>query len=256
MMITAIALVAGYYAGPVLNFGDFTRYCKSYEVVKRGNTWGLPINYLAFALVTVVTISLTVPVFGEMITDPVDVVGRLDSVTAVLLGALTFVVATIGINIVANFVPPAFDITNIAPNKISWRAGGIIAATLSVFTTPWNLFSNPAVIHYTIDILACAIGPLYGILLVDYYVIKKEQIVVEYLYSMSPNGRYWYQGGVNLKAVYALIPASLIGFTFTMVPPFNIAQGFSLFIGAGLAALFYFVLARSTALAAAPVPTT
>ena len=256
MMITAIALVAGYYAGPVLNFGDFTRYCKSYEVVKRGNTWGLPVNYLAFALVTVVTISLTVPVFGEMITDPVDVVGRLDSVTAVLLGALTFVVATIGINIVANFVPPAFDITNIAPNKISWRAGGMIAATLSVFTTPWNLFSNPAVIHYTIDILACAIGPLYGILLVDYYVIKKEQIVVEDLYSMSPNGRYWYQGGVNLKAVYALIPASLIGFTFTMVPPFNIAQGFSLFIGAGLAALFYFVLARSTALAAAPVPTT
>ena len=144
---------------------------------------------------------------------------RLDSVTAVLLGALTFVVATIGINIVANFVPPAFDITNIAPSKISWRAGGMIAATLSVFTTPWNLFSNPAVIHYTIDILACAIGPLYGILLVDYYVIKKEQIVVEDLYSMSPTGRYWYQGGVNLKAVYALIPASIVGFTFTTIPP-------------------------------------
>ncbi len=80
--------------------------------------------------------------------------------------------------------------------------------------------------------------------------------MVEDLYSMSPNGRYWYQGGVNLKAVYALIPASLIGFTFTMVPPFNVAQGFSLFIGAGLAALFYFVLARHTALEAAPVPTT
>jgi NCS1 family nucleobase:cation symporter-1 len=254
MMITSIALVAGYYAGPVLNFGDFTRYCKSYEAVKRGNTWGLPINYLAFAIVTVITISLTVPVFGEMITDPVDVVGRLDSVTAVLLGALTFVVATIGINIVANFVPPAFDITNIAPSKISWRMGGMIAATLSVFTTPWNLFSNPAVIHYTIDVLACAIGPLYGILLVDYYVIKKEQIVVEDLYSMSPTGRYWYQGGVNLKAVYALIPASIIGFTFTTVPPFNAAKDFSLFIGAALGALFYFVLARSTALAAEPVP--
>jgi nucleobase:cation symporter-1, NCS1 family len=91
-------------------------------------------------------------------------------------------------------------------------------------------------------------------LLVDYYVIKKEQIVVEDLYSMSPTGRYWYQGGVNLKAVYALIPASIIGFTFTTVPPFNAAKDFSLFIGAGLGALFYFVLARSTALAAEPVP--
>jgi hypothetical protein len=123
-------------------------------------------------------------------------------------------------------------------------------------TTPWNLFSNPAVIHYTIDVLACAIGPLYGILLVDYYVIKKEQIVVKDLYTMSPNGRYWYQGGVNLKAVFALIPASFIGFTFTMLPPFNVAKDFSLFIGAGLGGLFYFALARHTALATTAVQTT
>ena len=87
--------------------------------------------------------------------------------------------------------------------------------------------------------------------------IKKEQIVVEDLYTMSPNGRYWYQGGVNLKAVYALIPASVIGFTFTMLPLFNVAKDFSLFIGAGLGALFYFALARHTALApAAAVPAT
>lgn len=255
VMITAIALVAGYYAGPVLNFGDFTRYCKSFEDVKRGNFWGLPINYLAFSIITVLTISLTVPVFGELITDPVDVVGKIDSVTAVLLGALTFVVATIGINIVANFVPAAFDISNISPSKISWRTGGMIAATLSIFTTPWNLFNNPAVIHYTIDLLACAIGPLYGILLVDYYLIKKERIVVEDLYSMSTGGRYWYQGGVNLKAVFALIPASAIGFTFAMVPPFNVAQNFSLFIGAGLGAIFYFALANRTVPVTAPEPT-
>jgi Permease for cytosine/purines, uracil, thiamine, allantoin len=131
----------------------------------------------------------------------------LDSVTAVLLGALTFVVATIGINIVANFVPPAFDITNIAPNKISWRAGGDRSDALRLYHTlePFQFFSNPAVIHYTIDILACANGPLYGILLVDYYVIKKEQ-----------SGR----SVLDVAKWTLLVPgrgeSSAIGFTFTM----------------------------------------
>ena len=112
-------------------------------------------------------------------------------------------------------------------------------------------------IHYTIDILACAIGPLYGILLVDYYVIKKEQIVVEDLYRMSPNGRYWYQGGVNLKAVYALIPASVIGFTFTSCPLSMWRKISRCLLGRALSALFYFALARHTALApAAAVPAT
>ncbi len=71
--------------------------------------------------------------------------------------------ATIGINIVANFVSPAFDFANVAPSKISWRAGGMIAAVASIFITPWNLFNNPLMIHYTLDILAAFIGPLFGI---------------------------------------------------------------------------------------------
>jgi NCS1 family nucleobase:cation symporter-1 len=108
---------------------------------------------------------------------------------------------------------------------------------------------SPVTVNHTI-------GPLYGILLVDYYIIKKEHVVVEDLYSMSPNGRYWYQNGVNMKAVYALIPASVIGFTFAMVPPFNAAKDFSLFIGAGLGALFYFVLARNNVWVVDAVPST
>ncbi len=244
-MITAMALVAGYYAGPVLNFGDFSRYCKSYDEVKAGNFLGLPLNYLAFALVTVVTTAATVPVFGELITDPVEMVGRMDSATAVLIGAVTFVLATIGINIVANFVPPAFDFTNVAPSKISWRTGGMIAAVGSVFVTPWNLFKNPEMIHYTIDMLACAIGPLYGILLVDYYLVKRRAVTVADFYTMSPQGRYWYRNGVNPKAVIALIPASVIGFACNMIPSLaSIFANFSIFIAGGIAGVIYWAINR------------
>ncbi len=133
-MIVATALVVSYFSGPTLNFGDFSRYCRSMSDVRRGNFWGLPVNFLAFSLVTVVIVSGTLPVFGEMLHDPIATVARIDnSFLAVLLGAFAFVTATISINIVANFVSPAFDFANVAPSKISWRAGGMIAAVASIF---------------------------------------------------------------------------------------------------------------------------
>ena len=158
VMINAVALVVSYFSGPMLNFGDFSRYGESFDAVKRGNFWGLPVNFLGFSLLTVVTASATVPVFGHLITDPVETVSRIDSTFAVVLGAFTFMTATIGINIVANFVSPAFDFSNVSPRRISWRMGGMIAAVGSIFITPWNLYNNPEVIHYTIDVLGASNG--------------------------------------------------------------------------------------------------
>ncbi|KAF1043148.1 MAG: putative allantoin permease [Herbaspirillum frisingense] len=244
VMITAISLVVSYFSGPMLNFGDFSRYCHTFSDVKRGNFWGLPVNFLAFSLVTVVTTSATIAVFGELVTDPVETVARIDNTTAAVIGALTFLIATIGINIVANFVSAAFDFSNLAPSRISWRAGGMIAATASIFITPWNLFGNPEVIHYTLDVLGGFIGPLYGILLADYYLIKKRQVMVDDLYSMSRSGRYWYNNGVNRNAVKALVLAAAICVACVMLPQLRRAADFSWFIGAGLAAVFYLAFAR------------
>ncbi|WP_145003254.1 NCS1 family nucleobase:cation symporter-1 [Pseudomonas oryzihabitans] len=243
-VIMAIALVVSYFSGPTLNFGDFSRYCRSMQDVRRGNFWGLPINFLAFSLVTVVIVSGTLPVFGEMIHDPIATVARIDNTTAVLLGAFTFVTATIGINIVANFVSPAFDFANVAPSKISWRAGGMIAAVASIFITPWNLFNNPEVIHYTLDVLAACIGPLFGILLVDYYLLRKGKIEVDALFDATPGGTYWYSGGVNWVAVQALVAAALIGLCFTFVPWFKPIANFAWFTGCFLGGLFFHVLSR------------
>ncbi|WP_322051328.1 NCS1 family nucleobase:cation symporter-1 [Paraburkholderia bannensis] len=242
VMITAISLVVSYFSGPMLNFGDFSRYGKSLRSVHRGNFWGLPVNFLAFSLVTVITTSATLPVFGQLITDPVETVSRIDHPTAVILGALTFTIATIGINIVANFVSPAFDFSNVAPRLISWRAGGMLAAVASIFITPWNLFNNPAVIHYTLDVLGAFIGPLYGVLIVDFYLVKRGRLAVDDLYTVSPKGAYWYSNGVNWRAVMALLPAAVIAIVCVMVPALSNAANFSWFIGAALGALFYRVL--------------
>lgn len=245
VMITAISLVVSYFSGPMLNFGDFSRYCKDFGKVRRGNFWGLPVNFLAFSLVTVVTTAATLPLFGQLITDPVQTVSKIDHPTAVILGALTFMVATIGINIVANFVSPAFDFSNVAPKYVSWRAGGMLAAVASIFITPWNLFNNPAVIHYTLDVLGSCIGPLYGILLVDFYLVKRQRIELGEMYSMSRAGRYWYRNGVNPRAVAALLPAAAIAASCVFVAALQPLANFTWFVGAGLGALFYRALATN-----------
>ncbi|WP_087719616.1 NCS1 family nucleobase:cation symporter-1 [Salinicola salarius] len=249
-MVIAAAIVAGYFAGPTLNFGDFTRYARTFDDVKRGNFWGLPVNFLVFSATTVMMVSATLPVFGEMIDDPIETVSRLDNTFVAVLGAATFVTTTIGINIVANFVAPAFDFSNMAPSKISFRTGGFIAAVGSIFLTPWNLFSNPEIIHYTVDLLAAAIGPLYGILIMDYYRIRRGEIDVDALFSVDPNGPYWYRNGFNPAAVKAVVAASLIGIVINFLPLGDLGH-FSVFIGGALGATFYAMAMRRASVAAA-----
>jgi NCS1 family nucleobase:cation symporter-1 len=250
VMLTAIALVVSYFSGPMLNYGDFARYGRTFAAVKRGNFLGLPVNFLAFALLVVITTAATLPVYGELITDPVETVARLDNTYAVVLGALTFMIATIGINIVANFVSPAFDFSNVAPQRISWRGGGMIAAVGSVLITPWNLYSSPEVIHYTLDTLGAFIGPLYGVLIADHYLVKKGRVVVDDLYTMRADGAYHYRKGYNPVAIAATAVGATVAMAVVLLGSAD-AAAFSWFIGAGLAFAGHWALSRRTAPAAA-----
>jgi NCS1 family nucleobase:cation symporter-1 len=248
VMLGAIALVVSYFSGPMLNFGDFSRYGKSFGAVKRGNFLGLPVNFLMFSLLVVITAAATVPVFGELITDPVKTVARIDSTLAIVLGALTFTIATIGINIVANFISPAFDFSNVSPQRISWRAGGMIAAVGSVLITPWNLYNNPEVIHYTLEVLGAFIGPLFGVLIADYYLVKKQRIIVDDLFTMSKAGTYWYKHGYNPKAVAATVVSAAVAVfpvLFGDLPGMTTAAQYSWFIGCGLGFALYWAVMRN-----------
>ncbi|MFD9700148.1 NCS1 family nucleobase:cation symporter-1 [Lentzea sp. NPDC059081] len=244
VMFGAIALVVSYFSGPMLNFGDFSRYGKSFAAVKRGNLLGLPVNFLVFAVLVVVTASLTVPVFGELLTDPVATVARIDSTFAIVLGALTFSIATIGINIVANFISPAFDFSNVNPRRISWRAGGMIAAVGSVLITPWNLYHNPAVIHYTLETLGAFIGPLFGVLIAGHYVVGRQQVEVDDLFTMSPTGKYWYRKGYNPSAIVSTAVASAVAMVPVLVPALADVAPYSWFIGMALGFALFAGLSR------------
>jgi NCS1 family nucleobase:cation symporter-1 len=255
VMLGAIALVVSYFSGPMLNFGDFSRYGKSFTAVKRGNLLGLPFNFLFFSLLTVITASATVPVFGELITDPIHTVERIDTPFAILLGGLTFVIATVGINIVANFISPAFDFSNVAPQRISWRMGGMIAAVGSVILTPWNWYGNADAIHYSLGILGALIGPLFGILIAGYYVVARQRIWVDEMFSMKTTGRYWYRNGFNPNAIWATAIAGVPAIISVIVPKLVVDLGvtevdstwignYSWFLGCGLGFLAFWQLER------------
>jgi NCS1 family nucleobase:cation symporter-1 len=250
VMLGAIALVVSYFSGPMLNFGDFSRYGRSFAAVKKGNFLGLPVNFLVFSILVVVTASLTLPIFGQLITDPVDTVARIDSVFAIVLGALTFAIATVGINIVANFISPAFDFSNVNPQKISWRAGGMIAAVGSVLITPWNLYNNPEVIHYTLETLGAFIGPLFGVLIADFYLVRKQHVVVDDLFSISPTGSYWYKGGYHPAAIIATGIAAAIAMVpvlWTGGPGMKTVVQYTWFIGMLVGLLVYLAIGRRSA---------
>jgi NCS1 family nucleobase:cation symporter-1 len=145
-------------------------------------------------------------------------VQKIDNTFAIILGGITFVTATVGINIVANFISPAFDFSHVSPQKISWRMGGMIAAVGSLILTPWNWYSNSNAIFWTLGLLGALIGPLFGILIADFYLIRRQKIVVDDLFTLDEGGEYYYSGGYNPAAIKAVILSGVVSLASVIVP--------------------------------------
>ncbi len=241
--LAAVSLTVAYFSTLMLNFCDFSRFAPTKKSVFWANLWGLPVNFLAFSVVSVVVTAGTFVVYGEYIYDPVDVVGRIDNVAVLLLGAVTFAVATLGINVVANFVSPAYDIANVLPSKIDFRKGGLIAAILALVITPWNLFNNPIVVNIFLGAVGAMLGPLFGIIMADYYVLRKQRVVLGDLYREK--GFYTYQKGFNNKAIISFLLVSVPTIAIALVPAFRVLAAFSWFIGAGLAFVVHYLISRN-----------
>ncbi len=203
-MLNAILLVISYFAALLLNFGDFARFGRSERQMKVGNFLGLPVNFLLFAIVVVIVTAGSVKVFGEMIMDPVEIVARVDNKVAVFIGSVTFIIATMGINIVANFVSPAYDIANLFPKYVDFKKGGLITSILAVLVCPWIFVDSPHAITIFVSVFGAILAPLYGVMISDYYLVKREIVETPELYTMSPEGRYHYDGGWNHVGLKAL----------------------------------------------------
>lgn len=240
----AVGLTVGVLATLMLNFSDFARFSPSRAAVVKGNAWGLPFNWTAFALTSVVVSAATVKLYGQAVLDPAELLKKFDNSFLVIVGCVVFVVATIGVNIVANFVSAAFDMSNLSPRRISFRTGGIIAACLALLSTPWNLYNSPQVIAYFLGGLGALLGPFFGIMAVDYFALRKGRFSLPDLYDPSPRSLYFYRNGVNPLAIAAFVPSAVVSLTLSLASAFSVVAPFGWFIGAAISAVLYFVIAR------------
>ena len=230
-----------YFAALYLNFCDFSRYAKNREAVTRGNLWGLPVNLIAFSLVAGITTIAAYKVYGEVLLHPDEISAKFDSWVLAGIAALTFAVATLGINVVANFVSAAFDISNVFPKSISFKKGGYIAALIALVLYPFAPWEGGAA-HF-VNAIGSVMGPLLGVILTDYYLVAKGQVNVPALYQ--EHGEYRYEGGWNVNALVA----TGVGAVFsTILPTFTSVLPswwgiYGWFFGVVIGAVVYFVMA-------------
>ncbi len=246
-MAGAAMLIVAYFAALLLNFGDFARFAKDRKAMTVGNFLGLPVNFVVFSIITVIVTAGTLKVFGEAIMDPVRIVERIGNPWIVILGSLTFIVATMGINIVANFVSPAYDIANLNPQRISFRIGGLITSILSVLVCPWLFVSSSQAITIFVSIFGAVLGPMFGIIVADYYLVKRQQVVLDDLYTMSPSGSLHYRNGWNPAALVALGVAGIVSIGLALLGAYGVILNvgdWGWLIGALLGGVVYLAAVR------------
>jgi NCS1 family nucleobase:cation symporter-1 len=204
----ALTANVGYWATLSLNIPDFTRYAKNQKSQALGQALGLPTTMTAFAFIGVAVTSATIVIFGEAIWDPVVLVSRIGRAPVIIFAALIVLAAQLTTNMAANVVSPSNDFSNLSPRRISYVTGGLITAVLGILMMPWKLYSDAAAYIFTWLLgYSSLMGALGGILIADYWVIRRQQLDVHDLFRL--HGRYTYSGGVNPKAIVALVVSIL-----------------------------------------------
>ncbi len=247
--IAIVGTMVAYFAAVMINFSDFSRYAKDKRTVTLGNLAGLPFNMILFSALALLTTGGAAVVFGEAIINPTEIVERTDSVLLSVIAAITFFAATVGINLVANFIPAVNGIANLAPEKISFRRAGLITSFFAlVIGGFWNSFISQFGIAGFVNTLGATLAPIFGIMIVDYYLHRRQQLDLDGLYDMT-GGPYHYRDGWNDAAVKAFGLAAVFSVATVWVPWFAVLEGYNWVIGAILGGVIYNAMARGRAAA-------
>jgi len=244
----SLTAMVGFWATLALNIPDFTRFAKTQRDQVIGQSVGLPVPMGLLAALAVIVTSATVVLYGKAIWDPVDLASRMTGV-AVLVALLILLIDTVSVNLAANLVGPAYDFSALSPRRISYRAGGYLTASIAIVMMPWKVLESTQGYIFTWLIgYSALLGPIAGILIVDYYFIRKTELAVADLYRA--NGRYSYGNGWNRAALVAFavgVLPNIPGFLNAAFPAafpdvgdlFKTLYTYAWFVGIAISALVY-----------------
>jgi NCS1 family nucleobase:cation symporter-1 len=239
-MLTAMV---GYWATLSLNIPDFTRYAKSQDSQIFGQAFGLPVAMTLYSFIGIACTSASTVVFGEAIWNPITLLGRFHQPLVAFVALISILVATLNVNIGANVVSPSNDFSNLAPKYISFRTGGLITGFLGLAMMPWKLMATfGSYIFGWLVGYSGLLGPVAGIMVADYFLLRRRQLDVGDLYRR--NGLYEYRSGFNPRAIVALVAGVFCALIGLVVPGLRFLYDYAWFVGFFLSAAFYYLLMR------------
>jgi len=252
--LIALLSVAGtffaYFSIVIVNFGDFSRYAINESEVNKGNL-SLFLNLIIFSFLAIFLVLGSSVVFEKnlmpidrILTNPTDIIGKFDNTYLTFIALLLIFVASATTNLIANYIPSRNSIINFFPNKSSLRSSGLIIIFLGlIFAVFWDPILSKIGILSFVDTLGSFFGPIAGIMIIDYYVIKNKKVINKDIFSPNKDGAYYYSGGWQIKSIYSLF----IGFVFASATIWNVElrflQPFSWIIGAFFSSITYYLLA-------------
>ena len=251
--VPAVNATVGYWATLSLNICDFTRFARSQRDQLIGQSLTLPASMTFYALISIAVTSATVVVYGGAIWDPIELFSRFDSPVAVAISLIAILLAVLNMNIGANVVSSSNDFSNVWPRMISFKIGGLITCVIGLFMMPWKIMENyETFLIGWVGGYSALMGPVAGIMICDYYVIRKRILQVDDLFLRG--GRYEYQRGFNWRAVASLSFGIVVALVGLAVPPLRFLFDYSWFVGFGSAFLAHYILMRSPQPKPQPMP--
>ncbi|HXJ07772.1 MAG TPA: NCS1 family nucleobase:cation symporter-1 [Candidatus Acidoferrum sp.] len=242
--IPSLTGVVGFWATVSLNIPDFTRYARSQKDQMVGQALGLPATMTFYSFIGIAVTSATLIIFGQALWDPVAVLSRLGNPWAVVVAMLALLMATLNVNVAANVVSPANDFSNLSPRRISFRTGGLITCVMGIVMQPWKLMSSyGSYIFGWLVGYSGFLGPIAGVLICDYFVIRHKNLSAQDLYQRG--GQYEYSRGIHWQAIVSLAAGAGVAFVGLFVPSLRVLYNYAWFVGFAVSFFSYLALTSS-----------
>jgi nucleobase:cation symporter-1, NCS1 family len=242
--IPSLTGMVGFWATVALNIPDFTRYARSQKAQLIGQALGLPASMTIYSFIGVAVTSASVILFGQAIWDPVALLARFHEPVIASIALVALLVATLNTNVAANVVSPSNDFSNLNPRLISFRTGGLITGVVGVMMMPWKLLTDfQSYIFGWLVGYSGLLGPVAGIMITDYFLLRRMNLDVGELYN--PTGIYRYGDGVNYRAMAALVAGVVVALIGLLVPPLRWLYDYAWFVGFFVSSATYWIAMRN-----------
>ena len=249
--LTVFGTMFAYFSIVIVNFGDFSRFVKNENELKKGNL-SLLINLILFSIFSIfivigadIILNKNLQVMDRILVSPTDIIGKFDNIFLSVAALFFILFATASTNLIANFIPSQNCLINLMPSKLNPTSSGLIIGILGFFIGAlWVPLLSQIGILSIVDTFGAFFGPIFGIIIADYYLIKEKEIVNKDIFSTNENGAYYFSGGWHLKAIYALLVAFVFSAATIWNPEFRFLQSYSWLIGAFIGFMMHYLLSK------------